>query len=656
MNISYTKFPDGFGLNLIDDLKPNVTYLCEHIHTEGNLTETEILNICDNHVPTGTYVYAFFPQDMITAAKLLNYLMPNYAITNVQITTEPVLLFFTSKPDMLALRSDLLNYQEPAETTSVFFEKNNNLIKSDTGDLFYALQPDEVVVSKNAGTHTTITAALQYVNTLLNKAVIIRVFPGTYLETETIALPASACLTGEGSAGNTVIVGMHTGPVITTGDFNVVKNLHIMGGSVGIAHNGANSAAFTLMKDCLIKQPTLTNSREELQGNAIYVYGGMGSLVLAHVSIYADALNENAWYGPAIHVKNSSLIMSETIIQAQCESGILLDNVTLSIDITSIYYCQAALKVKNKSRIKGTLVNVINCYAGLHLAANDTSFNESDLTRISINYLHLDNCTKDIISAEKAILEIYSGHININKIQEDIPIDLSGIFSNIYDGKLHQIITGENFIKGSLNFGLEKYNHNRYVSELGTVYISDNAKIYHFDTENDIAEIYAYTATNNWNPVKFVKKNDDYWLDLNYASDLLTLDGISAHWLKLGPTSVQNTFDKKFEFYEDCISIETANLRFLGAARRKCTIYLDCTLGVKCFYLQADTSTACEIVLAFEAETVCTINSQTADLVTDTTAYVYSKKQHFENGLQKITVTANNTPVMIAVHYYVLEL
>lgn len=537
---------------------------------------------------------------------------------------------FNTIPNITEVNNFVNSFTPLPISRAIFLYDKENNIKTSSGETLIYIQPNEIIVSKNSGQYTSIIDAINYINTLSNKAVVIRVYPGTYIESAPIILPASANIIGEGSAGNTIIYGAHTGAVIITNDFNTIKNFNIVGGTTGILHNGANESAFALVKDCLIKQPA--------SGYAIDVYGGLGSLVLGHVSIYADPITLGTWSGTAMRVTGGSLIMSETIVQAQVVNGIELINSKLTIDITSLYYCQNGISIKNDSQIKGTLVNLVSCYCGINVLANDIGFANS---KIAINYLHIDGATVDINADTSATLELYSGHIDTRKIQNKT--NLCGIFTSLLSGKLHQTITGETIVDGYIRFGLDIYGFSKYQN-----YIKLPSHITYFETTNIITAMEypfqnAGATEGDWTTLNFHREEDEYWLDLHYQPVETTINGQTGLWIRI-------TGDTAGDYESaNSIKMQDSEIKFLGNARKEETIYL--ATGITNFIIPdcADQSTEFEIIIMADAG--ITIEGEYF-----AGAEAVKKKRFIPQvksfgSIQTIAYTATNI-TMLAIRYY----
>ena len=85
----------------------------------------------------------------------------------------------------------------------------------------------------------------------------------------------------------------------------------------------------------------------------ISISGGVGSLSVSHISIYADQRATPS--GTGAIVNGGSLIASELIIQAQVTTGLEFINGLGTLDLVSVYYAQRGLCCSGSTKIKGTL-------------------------------------------------------------------------------------------------------------------------------------------------------------------------------------------------------------------------------------------------------------------------------------------------------------
>jgi hypothetical protein len=484
---------------------------------------------------------------------------PHHDIYSIEDFESVKYLWCSQVEDAIIIYASLLNYSEPEKSENIILEKfpSKNILSSNTGDFLTSIQPNEIIVSKNSGQFTSILTALNYVNTLQDKAVIIRVYPGVYFETATLNLPDYVCLIGEGSAGNTIVIGVHTNPVINTHSFNFVKNLNIVGGSIGINHDGSNVNSFSLVKDCMIKIAGTT---------AISVSGGVGSLSVSHISIYAD--HQSAPAGTGVLINGSSFIASELIIQAQVEEGLNFQNGLGTLDLVSVYYAQKGICCSGSTKIKGTLVNLVDCYTGLHISSSsDENFlSEERIPHICLNYLHIDRATVDIQSDALANLEIYSGHIDPDKVVKNVPVNLTGNFYTDDEG-VQQNIIGNNHIHGSLNFlPNEKFATKHLTIFENYFIIPQGGASFILASSENITQLFCWSGTE-WQTLKFVKNNNFYWLPLEISQQKTTINGIEDFWIKtnINPTEI--------EFSTDSQLLSGPETFYLNRARKKKIIY-----------------------------------------------------------------------------------
>ena len=587
--------------------------------------QAEIINIFTNHVPDSVpfNLQVILPTEA-TLGNIIFAIAPHYEIISAEEFTNATYIQFGVIPDISTVQNIIASYIEPEKIENVLLSKkiSQNVILTDDGQMLTSIQPNEIIVSKNSGQFATIIAAINFLNTLQDKAVIIRVYPGVYFETESINLPDYACLIGEGSAGNTIIIGLHTGPIINTRSFNFVKNLNLVGGSVGINHDGSNASSFSLVKDCMIK---IANS------TGISISGGVGSLSVSHISIYADQQAIPA--GKGVVIDNGSFIASELIIQAQVIEGLDFVNGLGTLDLVSIYYAQKGLYCTGSTKIKGTLVNLVDCHTGLHLCSNEGSQEKS---HVCLNYLHIDRATVDIQFDALSNLEIYSGHIDPDKIIKNVPANLTGNFYTEDEG-VQQNIIGNNHVHGSLNFlPNEPFSTSHLSFFENYILLPENA--FSFKSNTPITEIFAWSGTD-WTAVKFVTYKSFYWLSLDFTTTATTINSIQGFWIKITGDPFA-----EIEFSKDSIMIAGPEVFYLNRARKLKTIYL--TTGNFLTPPGADTSTAYKIII--KANVGITVNGTFYPQ-----NYVETTAVWTQTALQNFTYSVSGLS-LLAVSYYEL--
>lgn len=574
----------------------------------------EIITACENHVADAApWVYQFTTTG--SAASLISAT----GAASIEEFGNIKYLWFSVVPNLLALQTTLSNYSPPEEPETVVLEKfaSKNILLTTGGELLTSVQPNEIIVSKNSGQFTSIVAAINYLNSLTDKNVIIRVYPGIYYETAPIELPDFVCLIGEGSAGNTTIVGVHGGSVIKTSAFNFVKNLHLIGGTIGLHHEGSNYNSFSLIKDCMIK----------ISDTSIYgikACCGLGSLTVSHLSLYAEVPAPTT---TAVFVEEGSFIASELIIQAAAAEGIRFLKGIGTLDLVSIYYAAKGICCEGSTIIKGTLLNLISCTTGLHIMP------AAETPHICVNYFHIDGSTTDILLDSKANLELYSGHIDPDKITKNVPNTLSGNFYTDDEG-VQQNLLGRSHVHGSLTFlPDQKFSTGHLNIFENYIEIKNYAS---FFCENSLTEI-KYFNNSGWETVPFVTLRNFYWLPLDLPHTAQVINGISGNWLQVSATVTEAEFTGNSQML-----IEDKTL-YLNSARKKKELYPTGST----FIIPQGADTTMPYIIAIKANIGITCNG------------TYYPQNYIEvsapwtEGLQSFSYSATGL-TMLAIKYYQL--
>lgn len=650
-----------YRIRIKNNLLQVARYLFEEEHKEGcchnlpggseyfdEVLQNEIKNIFINHVPNTIpfYLQITIPPNA-TLGGIISALLAQYEIISAEEFTDAfAYIHFGVLPDLQTVQNIISNYEEPEKADSVYFSKkaSQNIIASNTGEFLTSIQPNEIIVSKNSGQFTTIAAALEFLKTLQDKSVIIKIYPGIYFENATLDLPNYVCLIGEGSAGNTTIIGTHTGPVINTHAFNFVKNLNIIGGSVGINHDGSDPASFSLIKDCMIKIAGTTG---------IVVSGGVGSLSVSHISIYADLsptlfpFSTVKGTGKGVIINGGSFIASELIIQAQVEEGLDFKDGLGTLDLVSVYYAQKGLCCSGKTKIKGTLVNLVDCHTGLNICSPSPPQSGGENPQICLNYLHIDRATIDIQTDAAADLEIYSGHIDPDKVIKNVPVNLTGNFYTNDEG-VQQNIIGNNHVHGSINFLPNEKFATKHLTLFENYFIlpqggasfslpSFSSPLGGEEENEKITQLFYWSGTV-WTSLKFVNHDIFYWLPLEIPQQKTIINGIEDYWIKT------DILLKEIEFSIDSMMIKGAETFYLNRSRKKKIIYPTGSIFIT--PVGADTTAPYKIII--KANLGITVNGTFF-----AQNYVETTADWTATDLQSFTMTASGL-TLLAIAYYEL--
>ncbi len=581
-------FLDYFSSGVsLDKLQTEIGYPLEIYNDKikiiaGELESTEqttIINKMHDHVADES-PYCYHTNVTGTLANMFSVL-PN-VISGNDFENYGKYIFFSTPVDLVTLLS---NYVEPEPIEIVEVQKKNTVLFTSDRQVIRSVQTNEIILSKTEGQYNSLKSAIDYVNTLVNKAVIIKIYPGVYVENTDIYIPNEVCIIGQGNAGNTTISG-----TIYTGDFNLITNINI----TRIIHNGS-LVSYTLIKDCLVGRITSNTT---------------STLLLNNISVYGAGISSAA----------GNIIMNNVVIESTANCGIKLSSgAVLTSNICTISGCTTAIDISGGSTIKGVLITMTNCTTGIHIKPTGKS-------NIIITYAYINSTTNDIIADSEAAVEIYSGHINVDKIIQNTPIDMCGIFCDVA-GKLIHI--GENIIEGSFK------SKNAEKCSVYDIYLSSNDIIYYFETADNINSI-QYFNGSSWVNLEYYKLTNRYWLNLNYTPTKTVINGIEAYWLK---TDVSNASFK----VRNCIEISDKQY-YLGNKRKKSIIYIN----GRSFITPdgVDTSTPYEINI--QANPGIILNGQLYG------TSIISVPVNWTNDLiQSFTLVATNI-TMIAIKYYTI--
>jgi hypothetical protein len=587
------------------------------------INETEILTAFANHVPNEV-PYFLYRVVAATNGPLMEHI--GNGIKYIESTGNFKRLYFDPIPVTATVDGLIGTYVEPVAIQNINIIKyaNKTIFETDTEtDFFTALQPEEIAVSKNSASFSTIEAAINYVNTLANKKVLIKIYPGTYYENNPLILPNYVCLRGQGSGGNTTIIGVNAAAVFVTGEFSCIRDVAIAGGTVAVQHDGSNTDSFALIKDSLISMTP--------DGVAVLASGGLGSMVLSHVSIVASA----AGTGTAIVVNGGSVIASETIIQAPVAKGISFTGGVGTLNTFSVYYCAVALEALNTATIKCTLLNIISCAKGIYFPVNTVA---GDQTVFGAAYLSITGSTTDIDMQEPCAVNLFGSVVDLDKVVNNTASEIGGVMMKNDGDHRDVVLSGDFSINGSVDFAVRKCSMNYW-----TTYAGCTDAVYSFSTATAIGTIEYWNGTA-WTVVQFMQEGKFYWLDLNITQTQTTVNSILGYWLKFD-VAITN-----MEAYEDTSMITGANRYYIGRARKKNRIYFPSTSGTVYFYrpVDADLST----VYTIRASATVTGITVDGNYIAGTT--VSATKRFTGADIQSFSVSAVNLTI-ICVEYYMYK-
>lgn len=447
-----TYFSNGVSINLLEtQLTASLPFSSLSINN-GQITfnftttiiESNLISIFLTHVPSQSPFLLCYINNNYTSANLQQY-MSTYGTISINIDTYCI-LFFDVIPTVSTINTAIKNYVEPPANIPVTLNTNSsqNYINSSIGQIIISKQPMEIIVSVSGnGQYVSLVDA---VNSINNIAAIIKLYPGTYYENNPIAIPANCCIIGQGTAGNTIIIGINnTSAVLEVGVLNKITDVTIVGGSIGVQHNGSNISTFSLLENCFIQN----------SGIAISISGGLGSLILIQISIVGSN-SQNA-----IIINNGSLIGSNIIIEGSPTSfmgtGLILQNNSLTtVNNFSIYYCNLGINIFDGSTIKSTLINIDGCGVGCQISSDTPgTWNSS---RLMAGVLNIDNSlTYDLVINNMCTIQLLSVHLDETKINNTTNTIINGNIQNYRNNHNYQVLSGK------ILAGTEQMNSSLYI-------------------------------------------------------------------------------------------------------------------------------------------------------------------------------------------------
>ena len=536
------------------------------------IVENNLITVLENHIPDQTPFYLDYANPgNWTAGNLLTYLIP-YGATSLSLDTY-ALIGFDLIPDVPTINAAIAAYVEPPVITDVqvLLSSANNYLTTDTGDTLVTLNPQEIIVSQvGRSQFNTIAGAVASISP--GTTYVITVYPGTYVETNPIVLPANCSLRAEGFAVNTLIVAaVPTSPVLQTSAGNLIDSFTIVGGTYGISHNGSDASSFSVAQGCIFSN------------TGVYITGGYGSLLLSSV-FFAFTATDNSSF-TAITVDGGSLVSTNTEIQGTLSSlaagGLIATNNALAtIDVFSVNYCTNAVAIKNNSIVKSTLINIENCANGCVVLPNDIGYT-STLSRYFFGTLNIENSTTyDLNIQANASLQYLSAQFDDGKIYNPTNVTINS------NAQIYRNTINYQLISGTILFGSEaipsttangtNFNSNNMLCYLydGTTYIDESANfripsnppvtltsqtlfichktaiIYGFDIYSTITTnpTLAYWNGTAWTNLKYsiyditnnvfsttMIPSASLYFDSTYVPQQTTVNSVSAYWIRVSP-------------------------------------------------------------------------------------------------------------------------
>lgn len=680
-------FSNGLSLDLLNSTISTTTGLTSWLSTSianGEITftfsativEATLISVLSSHVPNQVPFYLSYQNTgNWTSGNLLSYLVSYNAISLALDTY--ALIGFNPIPTVSTITTAITNYVEPAAISQVTVLKSasQNYITTSLGDTLTSQNPQEIIVSQiGRGQYTTVSAAVASIG--VGSTVIIRVFPGTYVESNPISIPTGCSLKAAGSAVNTIIVGINSSsPVFETGAGNLIDSITIVGGSYGISHNGSNVSSFTLVQNTIFSNST------------VLVSNGYGSLLLSKVIMSYTSTNNTSFVG--VTINGGSLVANDTEIIATTTSygntGILaLNNALVTIDVVSVYYFTEAIAIKNNTVVKSTLVNIESCGSGCVVLPNDSGYTTL-LSRYCFGTLNIENSTTyDLNIQTNANLQYLSAQFDDSKIYNPNNVVINANIQNYRNTVNRQIISGTilvgtESIPSTISIG-HNINSNNMLCFLfdGTNYVDESANfrlpaeppvtitnqslyichqsaiIYGFD-------IYTTLSTNPtltyWNGTAWVTLSTSIYdivnygfvsqmpssnaaslyFDGTYAPQQVSVNSVTAYWIQV--TLANCTITSTTLHSNVRITDNTGTLRKYGSARvyKQMNLPPSIVSGQIYFLPTANFDYSTPYSLTVYADSGFTLNGQLFN-TTSGSVSLYATSQ----ALQSVSLTATN--------------
>ena len=204
-------FSNGLSLDLLNSTISTTTGLTSWLSTSianGEITftfsativEATLISVLSSHVPNQVPFYLSYQNTgNWTSGNLLSYLV-SYNVISLALDIY-ALIGFNPIPTVSTITTAIANYVEPAAISQVTVLKSasQNYITTNLEDTLTSQNPQEIIVLQiGRGQYTTVSAAVASIG--VGSTVIIRVFPGTYVESNPISIPTGCSLKAVGSA------------------------------------------------------------------------------------------------------------------------------------------------------------------------------------------------------------------------------------------------------------------------------------------------------------------------------------------------------------------------------------------------------------------------------------------------------------------------
>jgi len=644
------------------------------------IVENNLTTVLENHHPVSTPFYLCYQNTGgWTAGNLLNYLS---AYNAVSLSLDSyAFIGFNPIPTISAINTAIENYVEPPVITTVQVIKSsaNNYLTCSVGDIIKSVNPQEIIVSQlGRGQFNTIAEAVASI--AVGTIAVIKVYPGTYVENNPIIIPTGTTIRAEGSAVNTAIVGVvPTSPVFETGAGNFIDSFTIVGGSVGVQHNGSNPYSYSLVQNCIFSNNT----------TAISVSGGLGSLILSKVSIAFSNTNNSGNVG--ISISGGSVVIDDVELLGSLTSfagaGVVITNGGLAtIDVLSVYYCINAVQLNNGSTIKSSLLNIEGCVNGCVVIADTTT---SPLSRFLIGTMNIESSiSNDLNINANAVLEFLACHIDDNKISNTGGAVINSNIQNYSNNVSYQILSGDTYvgtesIPSSLTIG-NKFNLNNMFVYLfdGINYVDESVNfrnpnnspvsltnqtifICHKTATIGGFDLYSTLTTNPsvyfWNGSSWISLNfslygigvgtitqinsaTSIYFDTTYTPSQTTINGVLAYWIKVVPVNCSIT---SAVLHSNAVNFTSGQLRRYGTSRIAKTIQVPQIAVDSIIYFASpiDLDTSSAYTVNVYADSGITLNGQ---LYAST--FASTKIYPNTSGLQSFTISASNIKSISAVY------
>lgn len=438
-----------------------------------------------------------------------------------------------------------------AERPDIFIDNATGLLTSQSSTervSFIGVQSTQVIISKDSqGDYTSIGAALSSNN---SPNTIFNVYPGTYVESNPLEVPANCVLQCNGIPGNTTIVAANpSNDLVVMNGYSKIMGFILHGasgvGSRGIYYEGTNGGgAYMTIENMIVRNCDI----------GIEINGGPDSVICFKSTIYPWGSGTSR----GIYVHNGGQFVGSNVratgvvaLNWRIAVGIECKDPTSKITFGtgSSNECDIGLLLDNSGEMELALFPVRQCNTGI-------KFGETGSSRIRTTAVHvMDSVNYDLdVQASEADIHLSASELDHEKINNPNGVKLNAEFVakknyKNFRTEIGDIRFGTIQDPTSVAFGEGKYTTDTYY--IMTNYdldqgnwndISASAR----SSDNSIFDIFANTNPDNC--LYIGSTTVIHGLKLNITSSVVNLsrediiweywDGIS--WTNLNRMCTQN--------------------------------------------------------------------------------------------------------------------